>query len=186
MRQLLFILLNLLIYNTGSSQSIKIPYGKSAVMIDGKFNPAEWDDAIKVKLSDSLMLHFKQDHHYIYWCLQGMFQKPALRGVDFYITNNSTMINLHTSAQLGERTFTNMSYGGWIWWNNDSWVATVSRPVTASSFLADEAKEFQLHKSRFSNRSIRLMLSIAAPDILPAYPSDATTTSSLKWLLLDL
>jgi len=30
------------------------------------------------------------------------------------------------------------------------------------------------------------MLSIAAPDILPAYPSDATTTSSLKWLLLDL
>ena len=104
MRQLLFILLNLLIYNTGSSQSIKIPYGKSAVMIDGKFNPAEWDDAIKVKLSDSLMLHFKQDHHYIYWCLQGMFQKPALRGVDFYITNNSTMINLHASAQLGERT----------------------------------------------------------------------------------
>lgn len=168
---------------------IKVPYGSASVMIDGKFEAAEWKDARLLKITDSLELYLKQDSQNIYWCLRGLYQPPVMGGVNFYLLHGDSLLNLHASAKLGERTLRDGSYGDWRWWNNESWTATVARPnkIEDRKFLRDEAKEFQLRKSRFTEKTLRLMLDVEFPkDLLSAYPEQAVTTSPDRWLWLEL
>jgi hypothetical protein len=97
-------------------------------------------------------------------------------------------LNLHASAKLGERVLYKGDYGDWAWWNNKSWMATVARPdkIEERKFLRDEAKEFQLRKSRFNDKQMRMMLDIESPqNLLPAYPQQATNNQTDQWLLLE-
>jgi len=74
-------------------------------------------------------------------------------------------VNLQYSAKLGERQLTTGNYGEWVWWNNRDWVANVARPdkIEKRKFLRDEAKEFQLRKTRFGDKAMHMMLDIESP-----------------------
>lgn len=169
---------------------INVPQSTVSVLIDGKHSATEWNDAYVIPVNDSLKLYFKQDAENLYLSVRHIKGTPSLLGVDFYISYDSTLFNLHASAKLGERKLTGKSYGDWIWWNNENWVANVARfnAFTGSRFLADESKEFQLRKSRFMAKSIRLMFSEdkVPPASNPSFPSGALPNDVEKWLVLNL
>jgi hypothetical protein len=173
---------------TGQTK-IKVPYGSASVMVDGKFENNEWNDAYHLPVTDSLALYIKQDKENIYWCLRGFYQPQVLAGVNFYITDKDSLLNFHASAKLGERTLRKGSYGEWDWWNNKGWTATVARPQNAEErkYLRDGAKEFQLRKSRFGDKHLRMMFDIEFPrDLVPAFPRQATVDKPDQWLFLEL
>lgn len=181
---LIFISLSVAAY----TQEIKVPSSKQSVLLDGKFEKTEWQDAKVLVVDDSLTLYFKQDSENLYWCLHNGRNVRGLMGVDFYFTVNDSLIDLHASAKLGERQYSGGGYGEWRWWNNRAWAANVSRfnSFEGQRFLPDEAKEFQLRKSRFANKPIRLMFQLDQPGFKPAFPPNATVDNPQKWLRLVL
>lgn len=168
----------------------KVPTIKaSSVMIDGRFEDAEWFKAQRVVMSDSVNFYIMQDKENIYWCLRGLFKKPTLGGVDFYMLVDNNLINFHASAQLGERKLSGNDYGEWTWWNNERWVANVVRidKLAERKFHMDEAKEFQLRKSRFDTTTIKIMVEVSHPKQLGfKFPAAATPTATTNWLELKL
>lgn len=189
MKAALFFLAMALLTGTVTAQTvIQVPYGKTSVLIDGKYDAQEWKDGYRLMLTDSLNLWIKQDSANIYWCLQGLYQPAVLGGVNFYITQNNRLLNLHASAKLGERQLAAGNYGEWVWWNNKEWAANVARPdkIEERKFLRDEAKEFQLRKTRFGDKTMRMMLDIEFPrQLLPCYPVQADTANANQWVALQ-
>jgi hypothetical protein len=178
----------LLLATPGRGQT-KVPYDQSSVMIDGRFEPKEWRGALKVKVNDSMSLYVKQDKENLYWCLHAATPRPVLLMVDFYLAQDSRLLNLHASAKLAERPWQDSTYGGWTWWNNRGWQATVARPDQPENrmFLPDQAKEFQLRKSRFSGKEMRLMFEISHPhNLVLKFPAHADTAHAGQWLWLQL
>lgn len=167
----------------------RVPFDENSVMIDGRVSPGEWNNALALKVNDSTTLFLKQDKHDIFICVHLASSKPAMVMVDLFITDGKEMVNLHSSAKLGERTFDSETYGEFSWWNNDSWTATVARldKIEERRFLRDEAKEFQLSKSRFDSKEFRLMFDISYPTNLKMhFPVDATEDLTRKWVKLNL
>lgn len=158
---------------------------KTTVMIDGKFSVEEWADAVELPAGDSLLLYVKHDKENIYLCLRGVFSKPALGGMDFYLTSGDKTLNLHASAQLGERPLVNGDYGVYTWWNNNQWVANIARidKIAERKFHMDECKEFQLSRKRFKDKSFRLSYAISSPKgHAEPFPTGSSTTDSSMWL----
>lgn len=168
---------------------VKVPVDHASVMIDGRFEVKEWAGAARLHVNDSVSLYVKQDAENVYWCLHAAIPNPALVVVDFYLSHHDSLVNLHASAKLGERVWKNHTYGEWTWWNNRGWVATVARidVLEQRKFLRDEAKEFQLRKSRFGEKEYRLMFDISYPAHLTMkYPAAADTAHTGQWLHLTL
>ena len=181
--------LALVVLTTSAHAQIKVPHGSASVMIDGRFEPQELQDAARLRVNDSINLYFKQDQDNLYWCLHAATPKPALVMADFYLSQSGSLLNLHASAQLGERKWNSNSYGDWIWWNNAGWTATVARidKLEQRKFHRDEAKEFQLRKTRFSDANVRLMFEMVYPqDMVMKYPANADTATTQNWLQLTL
>jgi len=168
---------------------VKVPYDKASVMIDGRFEPREWEKAAKMKVNDSMNLYVKQDAENLYFCIHAATPAPAVLVVDIYLTLNNQLLNLHASAQLGERTWQQNTYGPWVWWNNTGWMATVARidKFAERKFHRDEAKEFQLRKERFKDKEIRMMFDMGFPQsMIMKFPAAADTTNTSGWLHLKL
>lgn len=167
----------------------RVPHSRSSVMIDGRFEAAEWQKALLLKVNDSTYLYAQQDGKNLYICLRTATPQPAMVMVDFYLTQRDTLLNLHASAKLGERKWNGTTYGEWVWWNNTGWQATVARldKIEERKFLRDEAKEFQLRKSRFSDKQLRLMFDVSYPaHMVMRFPTNADTTTSKDWVVLHL
>ncbi len=176
-----------LLLTAASAQRIVVPKTSRAVLLDGRFSAKEWQGAHVIHVNDSLELHLKQDRDYFYWCLRD--RSGHLSGVDFYMAFRDTILNLHASAKLGERIWQDGSYGEWTWWNHRQWSANVARfnSFEGQRFLQDEAKEFQLEKSRIADSGFRLMFQLDQPgERPPAYPSGARPETPERWLSLAL
>lgn len=188
MRTIYLFLLFLIYLSPIFAQEITVPQSHNPILLDGKYSEKEWKDAFSVQVNDSLTLYIKQDSEYLYWCLRNKNQKPSLLGIDFYINHPNGLINLHASAQLGERLFNKGTYGEWDWWNNRGWAANVSRfsNFTGQRFLRDEAKEFQLHKSRLGVATFRMMFQLAQPVPPPPFPPEAVPEDPGKWLIVKI
>lgn len=188
MRSIYLFWLILLPLTPASAQEVEIPLSKVSVLLDGKFSENEWLEARVIMVNDSLMLYLKQDSEYLYWCLRNKSLTPSLPGVDFYLSHPGGSINLHASAKLGERQLSNGTYGDWRWWNNSDWAANVSRfnSFEGQRFLKDEAKEFQVRKSRLPAPSLRMMFQLDQPVKPPAFPLGAVPEDPHKWLILKI
>jgi hypothetical protein len=179
----------ILLYVRGLEAQVTVPNDRATVMIDGRYEDAEWQGAAKIVVNDSTSLYAKQDEDNIYLCLRTATVQPALVMVDLFLTQKGGLLNLHASAKLGERSWNGSSYGEWVWWNNSGWQATVARidRIEERKFLRDEAKEFQLRKSRFRDKHFRLMMDISyPPSMVSKYPLAADTTDSKNWVQLKL
>lgn len=183
------VLLFILFINTTSQAQVKIPYDNNPVVADSKIGVKEWDNVFKVQVNDTIYLYFKQDTHNIYWCLHAKSTPPALVAVDFYIETFEGLLNLHSSAKLGERLLKSNQYGNWDWWNNKDWWATVSRidNYEQRKFLKDEVKEFILSKQRFNAKYFKIMFEIVFPEnLIMKFPNESKITDSSKWFIIEL
>lgn len=187
MKTLLYTLTMLLVSLAVVAQ--QVPFDDHSVMIDGRISPGEWNNSLALAVNDSTTLFVKQDKQDIFICIYVAAPRPSMVMVDLFITDGKEMVNLHSSAKLGERTFDSETYGEFSWWNNDGWTATIARldKIEERRFLRDEAKEFQLSKARFDSKDFRLMFDISYPaNVKMHFPLEATPDFTKNWLRLKL
>jgi hypothetical protein len=190
-RTLLLAFAMLTVGEAATSQTIKVPQGRS-ILVDGKISTAEWADAAKIELGGGAQLFVKQHDDYV--LLAVIFPTGNNGFVDLFIAPDSREIfDLHASAKLGERaTSTPDKWPDWSWWNNKDWIANGSRVESfdEKKFLPENAREFQIKRTRFPGKEwrVRLVLSVdhgqnyselRLPEAKPAKGSE-------QWLTLRL
>lgn len=187
----IFLLLAILaiLESEGQKNSINIPNGKS-ILIDGKITENEWNDSKKIQCTDSIYLFLKSSEEYILIAIQAPPEKNAI--VDLYCTNSKQLLNLHASAKLGQRTFIGKIWTPWVWWNNNYWAANVSRVESFDkrTFLKENVREFQIHKSFFTEKRTNLFFEITfikdGGNINKiSFPKDQKNTSPKNWININ-
>ena len=165
---------------------IRVPYGKP-VMLDGTID-ATWNDAAITELSDLATLYAKQSEQYVWLALKLKNEDGA---VDLYISPpDGAIYDLHASAKLGERRYGGGTWPEFSWWNNQGWVANVSRvdSFERRTFVPTKVREFQIRKARFPGAEWMMMVEFLTPaepewKVAP-YPTGCTNTKTKGWLEL--
>jgi hypothetical protein len=165
-----------------------IPNGK-AILIDGKITGKEWSDARRVDAADSVKIYFKQHAEYVLIAVKVADGKNMM--VDMYCSAASGLENLHASAKLGQRQYSNNNWGEWNWWNNKLWAANVARVESFEqrTFLKENVREFQIHKSFFASAGTKIFFDITYIGVANAlstihFPVSATNTQTQNWLAI--
>jgi hypothetical protein len=169
---------------TAAAEPTKVPSGKH-VLLDGKCEEREWEEAKEVDLGQGARLLLRQSGEYAYFCVK--LAKEARFGVDlFFAIEGKPVLNLHASAKLGERSLGESGWPAWLWWNNSKWSANVGRGVDFEKrdFLPDSAKEFQVHLTRMSRKPVQMMLQIHSDQTIK-FPADAKPEKPGNWLVLE-
>ncbi len=159
-------------------------------MLDGKLSDSEWKDAKIVPLGDLARLYVKQNNNDVLIAIE--YLKANTFTADLYVSaGHGHIYDLHSSAKLGERTLVNGAWSDeWNWWNNDRWVATVSRPdvFETHKFLDQKVREFQISRQRFPGRAWKIYLEFMTPAqpqwTTSCYPANARNTSDQYWMVL--
>lgn len=164
----------------------RVPNGKP-VMLDGRID-ASWNDAATIDLSGLATLYAKQSGEYVWLALKLKNDDGA---VDLYISPpDGNIYDLHASAKLGERQYREGRWPDWVWWNNQQWVANVSRVDSFENrtFLPTKVREFQISKTRFPGAKWKVMVQFLTPAVpewkVTPYPGGCTNSDLRGWLLL--
>jgi hypothetical protein len=171
---------------------IHLSVGKP-VMVDGNIEPGEWSDAAEVKMPNDARLYLKVSGDFVYVAVQ--FPGSSSGFTDLYIAPaGGRLSDLHASAKLGERQFDNHKWPEWNnWWNNQGWVANVSRvdSFEKRTFLAANVREYQIKRSRFPGHEWRLMLDMSLESnggqyAVTRFPTSASDSNPEKWLRVQI
>lgn len=176
------------------SQTIVVPQGKP-IMLDGKISPGEWSDAKQLSAGDFARfarLYFKQSNNDVLIAIQLLKSKNGT--LDLYLSPGDDRIyDLHASAKLGERELDKGKWPEeWTWWNNDHWVANVSRPDdwNKQTFKDENVREFQISKDRFTGKEWKIFLEVMTPAELAwqttPFPVGADNMSYKNWIVLKV
>jgi hypothetical protein len=188
MLKTLVALLTVFLANPSPGQHVTVPRG-SPVMIDGRISPKEWRDAKFLAFGEA-RIWMKQASNYVFFAIQF---PPGTHGfTDLMISPVAgQMMDLHASAKLGERTWGKQGWSDWNWWNNDGWMANVSRvdSFDKKSFFAENVREYQIRRSRFPSKTWKVMvqLSIESNDgsfHTVALPENAAEADPSNWIQL--
>lgn len=174
------------------AEPIKVPFAKQVVMIDGKISPTEWQDAATTYAGDFARIYIKQTKEHVWLTVEFLRSKTGT--LDLYISpGRGRPVNLHASAKLGQRILQNGAWPEeWTWWNNDGWVANVSRVDSwdKRSFMPETVREFQIARSWFPNGEFRIMVEMMTPAEpnwqTTAFPADAVNTDPKRWAAFRL
>ncbi len=177
------------------AQTITVPQGKP-IMLDGKLSAGEWSDARQLQFGAFARLYCKQNNNDVLLAIQLLESKTGT--VDLYLSSSGKLYDLHASAKLGERTLENGRWPEeWNWWNNEGWVASVSRPDDWSkpSFKDETVREFQLSRNRFPGKEWKIFVelitsgeakSAASKWKTSRFPAEASNASDKDWITLRL
>ncbi|HWR17566.1 MAG TPA: hypothetical protein VN577_22245 [Terriglobales bacterium] len=172
------------------AQTIPVPEGKP-IMLDGKISRSEWSDAKELRLGTAVRLLCKQNNHDVLMAIE--FVNSPTGTVDLYLSASGSLYDLHASAKLGERKLVNGVWPEeWNWWNNEQWVANVSRPDDwgKRTFKDEKVREFQISRSRFPGKSWKVFFEWMTPAEsgwkTTPFPPEANNRSDKNWLVLQL
>lgn len=174
------------------AEPIKVPVAKQVVMIDGKISPTEWQDAATISAGDFARIYIKQTKEHVWLAVEFLRSKTGT--LDLYISpGRGRPVNLHASAKLGQRILQNGAWPEeWTWWNNDGWIANVSRVDSwdERTFMPETAREFQIARSWFPNGEFRIMVEMMTPAEpnwqTTAFPVDGINTDPKRWATFRL
>jgi hypothetical protein len=186
---LLFFALNA---SAAKDLQVRVPLTSPAVMIDGAFSKAEWEHAAVVEVPGIARLYFQRSDEFVYVAAEYTHSPSGI--VDLYISAHGEIYDLHASAKLGERQLHAGTFPEWTWWNNNQWVANVSRidSVQKGTFLPAAIREYQIRRSRFASSEwwVRFELTAMSADnktqSVTVFPSDTTASSNSGWLVLSV
>jgi hypothetical protein len=188
---LLFTIWTVVAAGENPHEIVLVPTGKP-VMLDGKIESGEWSDATEVQMPNNGKLYLKRSNEFLYVAVQ----LPASRSgfTDLYLASEDGAIDdLHASAKLGERRLENGKWPEWTnWWNNQDWVANVSRVESFQkrTFLPATVREYQIRSSHFrgSRLCLRLEMSLESRGgkyELVRFPASASDSDLQNWLRVD-
>jgi hypothetical protein len=166
------------------SQSLKVPHGSMA-LIDGRLEPSEWTDARKLELAPGHNLHLKQHQGYVLIAYEQL--QAASFSVDLFVkSGDDPIVNLHASAQLGERTMLpDGTFPTWKWRNHTAWTSHVLARAGKDGYEEQSAKEFQIRRNKFPGKRWLLHIQINE-DAAQVYPAGATLADTATWIAIDL
>ncbi len=188
---------------------INIPQGDgNPVLLDGMFSAGEWDDALMVSMNDSITLYFKKYRGHFYLGVYTPIYAISVPNA-FFQLNDSSILQLHVSAQLGERLFKPGSAynddAGFNWGYSDGWYANESRwDQNLRSHLIDsigqdnneafemsmfprEGTEIQILQSKLQSDSPKFRIEILIPpeyDGHNHFPSGTKINNTDGWTTL--
>lgn len=156
------------------------------MLLDGRIETGEWDDAVAVALSPNDEMRVKRNGEYLLVAVRP--STPLVYGVNLYFTSGQQLLNLHASAKLGERVGTFDAWPDWRWWNNTAWVANVTRvdDFEKRTFLRDDAKEFQIRVSKLRTGELLLAVDLETRDGATPLPVTGLERFGKRWLRLAL
>jgi hypothetical protein len=175
------------------------PLIERPLLLDGRCDVTEWRGAAELDVGGGVRLLARQDREYVYLCLR--LPPSSLGTLDLWLETQpgAAPVNLHISAQVGERTKGPQGWPEWRFGNQQGWYGP---PVAFSGmdrapdggrqgrFADSAARELQLSKARFGAGPWRARLEVRAlgPDREGAviYPAASGEDSPDGWLMLDL
>jgi hypothetical protein len=144
-----------------------VVYAQMTPMVDGDCSEYSETNSNLIELSKDVNWYIYQGIDYVWFCFT--FPKGGVGMIDLQIETDKTggVINLHSSAQLGEWKLNGegsmpKTQVSSKWWNNNGWVASFSKfngvlepneySKTHANFKRPKAIEMQLSKKRFGRR----------------------------------
>lgn len=102
---LLLVMVTVIMAQSKDIPVIQVPEGQfKPVLLDGIMTPAEWDDALKVKIHERIDLLVKVNAGHLFLGLK--FKDSAGVIVDLWLTSDDkTVYQMHSSGQLSEGVF---------------------------------------------------------------------------------
>ncbi|MDB5367540.1 MAG: hypothetical protein JWM77_3467 [Rhodospirillales bacterium] len=182
---------------TGPARATELTAGVAqTVLLDGRCEAAEWARAARLDLGSGASLLVQEDADHVFVCVRG----PAggLNTLDLYLVTDRAPVpvDLHVSAQVGERTLTQSGWPDWQWRNQTGWYGT---PVPFAgmtdlegaprpAFARDTDRELQLSKARFGPLPwrIRVDVQVMGPERKASalYPPESTAETPVNWLIV--
>ncbi|MDP1571304.1 MAG: hypothetical protein Q8L86_15020 [Vicinamibacterales bacterium] len=180
--------------------TVRVPQGFGyPVLIDGRLDPSEWDDAVAVDVADGVRLLLKQYRGDVFF---GVSTGGVSRPVDVYLLQDDRALHqLHASMQIGERRLEGTPWSDqeppWRWGNHAGWIASEARlDSTKSRDLAFSERlfplsgvEFQIRRARFSGSRWRVRIEIAqfpGTEGTFVYPPASTRNNTDGWAVFEL
>lgn len=169
------------------------------ILLDGRCEETQWQSATATPIGADIRLLAMASADYVYLCIP--LPTQSLGTLDLFIEHGGAApINLHVSAQTGERTRTAEGWPDWRGFNNyDRWYGP---PVAFAGFtqgadgarmptFADSAaRELQLDRSRFTGDQWRIALQLRAlnadRDGALDFPAAADIDNPATWATLTL
>lgn len=174
------------------------PGAGGPVLMDGRCTDDAWRTAESRSLGNGVSIRFLKDASFLYVCVEPPADSFAT--FDLYLqTKEGQFLNLHASAQLGERVRGEASWPDFTWGNNANWAANVNqfagfdRAAMRSRFANAIGREMQISRAKLGgNGSFPMMATIqqiSTPEGMATvrFPENADEDAPATWgtLVLD-
>lgn len=150
--------------------SLAVPDTTTPLLLDGRCDGDEWRNASRTPLRDGMELLLQQNSSQVALCVT--LPPDSYGTMDLYVGSQTVPIpiNLHASAQVGERQRTTTGWPEWIFGNQRDWYsppvalsrATVTDGKVQLTFGAVAAREVVVAKEKFGRGPWRVMLEVRA------------------------
>lgn len=187
-------------FSAQASDIISIPLTKSTPLLDGICHENEWQSSYSVELSDEVQLSLLQTEKYIYVCAKG--KNEDYTALDIYLNDvkKNTIRNLHISAQLGEREYSNGKWSAMLWWNQQGWTAfwvpfsgfKEENGIRKPSFLRGSNREVKFSKTILNSNKFLATLILSSVTVNGklnqsiSFPLDSVPEDSSTWANFSL
>jgi len=178
--------------------SIAVPDTTAYVLLDGRCDGDEWRLASRTPLRDGVELLLQQNATHVFLC--ATLPPESYGTMDLYVGSLASPqpVNLHASAQVGERQRTATGWPEWVFGNQRGWysppVALSRAAVTDGraqlSFGIVPAREVVIEKAKFGNGPWRMMLELRALNAdkhgTLQFPASATSNDPANWAIVSV
>lgn len=181
------------------AQPLKIPACKNP-LVDGVVSMEEWTGARLIVATHYMSIRLGKSKEYFYVAVASDQPTDSIGYVSVFISDSDNrVLDLHSSARLGERALQNGQYPDWgtavfpddSWFNHSGWTSNYAwfkcQPASCATLKFAKAKEFQIERKKFvgSEWAIRVFINFVRNGkwetvIYPANTSETTTTDWLK------
>jgi predicted alpha/beta superfamily hydrolase len=168
------------------------------VLLDGRCDDAEWRGASRTAVTPTSDLLLQQTESHLYLCVT--LPPDSYGTMDLYVSSPGQQwpVNLHASAQVGERVRTASGWPDWEFGNQRGWY---SPPVALSRTTVEDgrarltfgtvaAREVAIQKAKFGNGPWRFLIQVRALGAdktgTLAYPAAASVDHPDTWAQVDI
>jgi len=139
---------------------LSVPLSSNPILLDGRCDGAEYSGAARQDLGHGVTLQVLHGRDFINFCAS--LPPESLGTMDLYLQapSGGEIINVHVSAQVGERTYQEGEDPAWEWGNHHGWYGppvairgSELRPdgKPRVTFKDATGREVQLSKARFGS-----------------------------------
>lgn len=169
------------------------------VLLDGRCEADEWAGAARHRIGDAITLMLQQDARFLHVCV--ISPDESMNTLDIYLraADRPALVNLHASAQVGQRVRGPDGWPDYQWWNHEGWYSPAVPFIglqrdgerVRPQFKSGVPREMQIDKARFGAFPWKVMFVIGGERdaegnwINRHYPEGAGIDATDGWLRLE-